>query len=208
MKKLLALILAFMLTLSCLVACGESSKDTDTEGTSSVSESDKTPDDSEQEDDGASDELNASNIQGLWRCEMDAGALFQADVDLKLEGTYNFLGKSVDIIIDVEKLVDSIDLETFAKISGTSVEEMEKSMEEEGLTMDDVRDMIMDTVEDALSEIGVVNSAGKICASMKYKLEDGEIYLTEDDTFDAEAGVAYSYEDGVLTLGALSLTRE
>ena len=149
MKKLLALLLALLLTVTCLVACGESKDSTDTgTGTSTsavdedkTSEDNKAPVSSEKEDDdsaasekedddkdSASEKLDPETIVGTWEGTIDGG--------VKTSVTFNEEG---DYIIQYDK--ESVEAQLWKTY--------------EGATLADVRELIFNPVDQSLFDTEV-----------------------------------------------------
>ena len=188
MKKLLALLLIAVLSLTMLVACGEGGSN------------------------AADGELTTETIVGKWAFEMnlaDVAADFMG-MEGKLAGIFQFKEDgTASMYFDGDTFFDSMEqvlrefmtLEKIAQMSGISAEQLQQALAQQGLSWDEYMNTYLDTYLQTVKTMFPANDEGNIVLSEgKYKVEDGKIYISKNEWFTEDDAEQYRYEDGKIHL--------
>ena len=181
MKKLLSLVLVVLFACTALVACGESET--------------------------APAELNADTIIGTWKYEVDAKEILGADIDAKFSGTVEYKKDGTCVVsMNVEDMIKGLDMDAIAAMSGVDKDTLEASMEMLGMSLNDYKDVILESAEKSLEAMGDMKD-GVLTKNLYYKLEGNKIYESEDEEFQSDEAQEFTYKNGKIILEEMTLSK-
>ena len=224
MKKLFAMLLIAAMALVLFVACGDTSVNTDT---SSVNASANGSDVEVLPPSGSAPaEITTESLVGDWGFEMDFSEMSadfkQLGYSAKMNGTFSFSADGTaklffaktDFAAAMEQILrQMMTIEYVAEQSGISVDALQSSLAQQGLTWDAYLDSVIDTSLDLMIQSSLANAGHSadadgniVLSSGKYKVEDGKLYVAEGGEYTEDDGVPFTYADGKLTFSQDGIT--